>query len=82
MLVVVIVYQPGRRTRPTKQINPVVGILDGLRALGLTSISAAQVEPVIADLYPSGTSGTDQGEVIRAVFLRLRRQNSRDSEGR
>jgi hypothetical protein len=69
--------------RPAKQqSSPLVGILEGLRALGLTSISAAQVEPVIAELFPDGTSEADQGEVIRAVFLRLRRQNSGDSVGR
>jgi hypothetical protein len=47
-------------------------IVDGLHGLGLTTATAAQVADAVAELYPRGTTGTDTGSVIRAVFLHLR----------
>jgi hypothetical protein len=55
-------------------------VLDGVRALGLTQATTAQVGEAVKALYPDGTAGVDPGEVIRAVFLRLR-QNPADSVG-
>ena len=54
-------------------------LVDGLNALGLTTATAAQVQRVTAELYPQGTAGIDPGEVLRAVFLHLKRQNSADN---
>ena len=53
-------------------------LLDGLRALGLTT-TAPQVGAVMKELYPSGVSGIDEGEVLRNVFLHIKRQNSTDN---
>lgn len=50
--------------------------MDGLNALGLTTATAAQVQRITEELYPQGTAGIDQAEVLRAVFLRLKGQNS------
>jgi hypothetical protein len=50
-------------------------LIDGLAALNVTA-SVAQVEPLMKELFPNGTEGIDPGEVIRAVFLRIQRQNS------
>jgi hypothetical protein len=36
---------------------------------------AAQVQKVTQELFPTGTEGVDQGRVLRAVFLHLKRQN-------
>lgn len=66
------------RSKPTNQHAE---LIDGLKSLGLIA-TAAQVDAVVKELYPNGTAGTGQGEVIRAVFLRIRRQNSGGSEGR
>jgi hypothetical protein len=41
--------------------------------LTLTSVTPADVLAVVADLYPQGVVGIEQAEVIRAVFLRLKR---------
>lgn len=49
-------------------------LLDGLRSLGLTAVTSPQITGVIEELYPSGTEGAEPGEVLRAVFLHLRRQ--------
>jgi hypothetical protein len=57
----------------------VSALVDGLNALGLTTATAAQVQEVTQELYPKGTAGLDQGEVLRAVFLHLKRQNSADN---
>ena len=57
-------------------------LLDGLNSLGLTTATGAQVEQVTKQLYPKGTEGMDQGEVLRAVFLHLKRQNSSDNVGK
>jgi hypothetical protein len=57
----------------------VIALVEGLNALGLTTATAAQVQRVIEELYPKGTEGIDQGEVLRVAFLHLKRQNSADN---
>ncbi len=54
-------------------------LVDGLNALGLTTATGAQVKQVTDELYPKGTADLDQGEILRAVFLHLKRQNSGDN---
>lgn len=54
-------------------------LLDGLKGLGLTSTSATQVAEVLKKLYPQGTAGVLDGEVLRAVFLHLKRQVRADN---
>lgn len=49
-------------------------LVESLSALGVTT-TIGQVEPLVKELFPQGTEGLDPGEVIRAVFLRIRRQN-------
>lgn len=51
-------------------------LLDGLKALGLESVTSAQVEPVVKELFPNGIQNLDCGECIRAVFLRLKRRDT------
>lgn len=52
---------------------------DGLKALGLATVTAAQVAEAVKNLYPQGVAEGADGEVLRAVFLHLRRQNSGDN---
>jgi hypothetical protein len=85
----VLFYARRRPPTPTKPKKPaktpdrrnenIAALLKGLNSLGLTTATAAQVEAVTKELYPNGTEGTDQGEVLKAVFLHLRRQNSGDN---
>jgi hypothetical protein len=58
--------------RPGPKKPDIAALLEGLNALGLTTATAAQVEQVTKELYPGGTAGLDRGEVLKAVFLRLR----------
>jgi hypothetical protein len=60
----------------------ITALLDGLNVLGLTTATAAQVVEVTKQLFPQGTDGLDQAEVLRAVFLHLKRQNAGGNEGR
>lgn len=63
--------RPPKTQSKNKQFTELV---DGLAALNVTT-TIGQVEPVVKELFPQGTDGMDPGEVIRAVFLRIRRQN-------
>lgn len=72
------VKKPKAESKPKNQY---ADLLDGLRSLGL-DLTAAVVEPVVKELFPTGIQNLDCGEVIRGVFLRLKRQNSTDKVGR
>jgi hypothetical protein len=77
---------PARPKAPKPKLEPkgkdVAALVDGLNALGLTTATAAQVQKVTQELYPQGTKGIDQAEVLRAVFLHLKRKNSGDNVGK
>ena len=63
---------------PTKPNNNHASLIAGLAALGL-DVSAAQVESAVSTLYPNGLADVAQGEVLRAVFLHIKRQNAADN---
>jgi hypothetical protein len=54
-------------------------LVDGLKGLGLAVVTAAQVGEAVKELYPNGVPESANGEVLRAVFLRLKRQNTSDN---
>jgi hypothetical protein len=74
--------RPPRASKPVPKNKDIPALLDGLNALGLTTATAAQVLKVTGGLFPQGTKGLDQGEVLRAVFLHLKRQNQGGNAGR
>jgi len=49
-------------------------LIDGLKQLGLATITAAQVESAITALYPAGQP-TDEGETLRTIFVHLMRRD-------
>lgn len=57
-------------------------ILDGLRSLGLTTATLPQVTAAVNELFPEGVENVPVGQVLRAVFLRLKRQDRADNAGR
>jgi hypothetical protein len=75
----VLFYARRRPVRPTRTPAPrnkdVAALLKGLNALGLTTATAAQVEKVTKELFPEGTAGVNQGEVLKRVFLHLKNTN-------
>jgi hypothetical protein len=78
--------EPARRTprtsKPVPKNKDIATLLDGLNALGLTTATAAQVLRVTKELFPQGTGGLNQSEVLKAVFLHLKRQNPGGNVGR
>jgi hypothetical protein len=57
-------------------------LVEALKGLGLASVTAAEVETAVRACYPSGVGPTPHSELVRAIFLHLRRQNSADNAGR
>ena len=49
---------------------------EGLGALGLSNISDAQIGSALKSCFPNGTADTPEGEILRAVFLSIKRQNT------
>ena len=70
------------KVTPPKNSHKQADLIDGLRALGLTTATAAQVEAALERCMPNGKSGVDDETVLRTVFLHLKRQNSSDNVGR
>ena len=48
-------------------------VVTGLKSLGMMDVTDAQVEKIVANVFPDGMDGHDLGEVIRAVFLELKK---------
>ena len=67
--------------RAKSAANPHADLIDHLGVMGITA-TAAQVDAVVRELFPNGTTGTPEEEVFRAVFLRIRRQNSAGNDRR
>jgi hypothetical protein len=74
---------PTKPKPPKPKLEPkgkdVSALMEGLNSLGLTTATAAQIQRVTEELFPDGTEGRDQGEVLRAVFLHLKRRNHGDN---
>ena len=69
---------PPRKARAvggSPRTNGHADLLPGLKSLGLASVTAAQVDAVVRELFPRGTDGVETAEVIRSVFVRLRRRD-------
>jgi hypothetical protein len=55
--------------KPSEQV---VELVEGLRCLDLTTVTAKEVEQALKKCFPNGTAGTDDGGVLRAVFLQIK----------
>jgi hypothetical protein len=72
-----------KRPKPEPKIkHQHADLIDGLRALGLESVTAGQVEAAVKELFPAGIQNLDSSEVLRSVFLKLKRRNTTDNVGR
>lgn len=71
--------QPKKSVKPVakpKPSNQFAEVIDSLACLGM-SATAQQVEAAVAECYPNGLQKLDSGEVVRAIFLHLKRQESK-----
>lgn len=60
------------RANPMPKAEPNADLLAAVHALGLTGVTGKQVAKAVGESFPDGTAGVDEGEVVRAVFLRLK----------
>lgn len=79
-------YPPKDRKPKAKPKRPAktrqyVDLIDGLHALGL-AVAEQQVVSAVKQLFPGGIDGKDDAEVLREVFLFLKRQDSGGNVGR
>jgi len=51
------------------------GLIEGLRGLGLTTVTEQQVEVALQKLYSNGTTCVGEGEVLRTIFVHLMRRD-------
>ena len=65
------------RTIKTKapKANQHRGLVEGLQALGLTTTTNTQVGAALKEKFPKGTEAITEAEVIKVLFLHLKRQN-------
>jgi hypothetical protein len=83
----VLFYCRGAKPTTSKKTKPVQGdqhadLLEGLRELGLATVTTQQVSEAVRSLYPNGVAAEPEGAVLRAVFLRIKRQVSAGNVGR
>lgn len=76
----------GMPVKKPRKVKPLVArdgahldILDGLRSLGLTTATMPQVVAAVKELFPKGVMEVAQDEVLRTVFLHLKRQDRADN---
>ena len=74
--------KPRPKKSETKKDEQFADLVAGLKSLGLTAVNAADVRSAVAVVFPNGITGIDGGQVIRAVFLHLKRRDSGDKVGR
>jgi hypothetical protein len=76
---------PSSKPRPKKAVvkkdEQFGDLVAGLKSLGLTAVNAEEVRSAVAVVFPNGITGLDGGQVIRAVFLHLKRRDSGDKVG-
>ena len=60
---------------PSKKPPQHSGLVEGLKGLGLATVTEGDVTAALQKLYPSGTTGVGDGELLRAVFVHLMRRN-------
>ena len=65
------VAMPARKKTPTPKTNGHADLVDGLTALGLAA-TPLQIDAALKTLFPAGTHGHDQGEIVRRVFIHLK----------
>jgi hypothetical protein len=71
-----------RSSTSGKPTAPLAHVLESVHALGLTSAKQNDVDASVRKLFPSGWETVAEGELIRAVFVDLKRQNSNDNVAR
>jgi hypothetical protein len=69
-----------RSSRP-KKTGKHADLIEGLKGLGLSTINEKQIEVALKNLYPKGTGAVSDTELLRQLFLSIKRQNTGDNLG-
>lgn len=67
----------GRPSSPAPRRTPRQdrgGLVEALKGLGLSNVTASQVEEAVATTFPSGTGGVEEAVVLRTVYRHLRQR--------
>jgi hypothetical protein len=64
----------GRSASPTRGPKH-NGLIIGLKGLGLAAVTEQQIEAALKELYPTGTAGVGEAELLRTIFVHLMRRN-------
>jgi len=70
--------QPKKLSKPKtkpKPSNQFADLIDSLACLGMSATSQ-QVEAAVAECFPDGIQKLESGEVVRTIFLHLKRKES------
>jgi len=51
------------------------GLIDGLKGLGMAAVTEQQIALALKEVYPNGTAGVGEAEVLRTVFVHLMRRH-------
>ncbi len=51
------------------------GLIEGLKGLGLATVTESDLTSALQKLYPSGTADVGEAEVLRSVFVTLMRRH-------
>lgn len=72
----VIFYERSAEPRAVKKPSPNKGLLEGLKSLGLISLTSEQLSTALNACYPNGTDGEEDSDILRTVFRHLKRAGS------
>ena len=67
---------PGNKKNNISPEDKFQDIREGLSALGLEGVSDAQIESALKQSFPEGEKDVPEGEILRAIFLQIKRRNS------
>ena len=71
--------QPKRQNDKTTAARH-TDLIEGLKGLGLSAVTAGQVDAALKEALPRGAGGMPPAEVLRVVFLHLQRRNTAGNE--
>lgn len=66
---------------PSKHRDNHADLIDGLQMLGMAGVNIRQIDAAVREVYPKGTGGVEESELLRTLFLHLKRQNSGENVG-
>lgn len=67
---------PRQRRRKKARSHKHVALVEAVKSLGLTDVTAPQIDSAVRELFPTGTQDVAQTEIVRTVFVHLMRKNS------